>query len=324
MAFSPIQLPIEEILLTNFIPDIATISNANDIILKDKLEDLINQFEIDINTLSIGVDNPINSVKTNNILIENSLLFQISPIGTIIARLEKDSNDESVFTVDNLNVSNQSQFEEVELNTLSVNTTLVSNSVETENLIINSQVVESKETVLLDLVRGTSPTTDAVSTLTLTSASKQNIFVKLKAVTSPTLDAIYDGVSDFISINTVVLNIDFDQNNPPSENSVFNIYFVDIVDEFTNTSIIPALVGSPLIPFTIRGGQNQSTSTPIILHNGLYEVGINPGSTNFAGSDVLKSNVPTPYGHSLGVLYILDENLADRLVITNMVGMEFF
>ena len=63
MAFSPVSLPIQEILLTNFVTDIATISNANDLLLQDKLEDLINLMEIDLNTLAI-VDSPPSSPST--------------------------------------------------------------------------------------------------------------------------------------------------------------------------------------------------------------------------------------------------------------------
>jgi hypothetical protein len=79
---------------------------------------------------------------------------------------------------------------------------------------------------------------------------------------------------------------------------------------------------------SVVAGTNQSTSTPIILQAGLgsasYDVGINPNSTNVTVSDqVLKSLVPTQYGHSLSMLYIIDENLDDRLMINGMVGMEF-
>jgi hypothetical protein len=72
MAFSPISLPIQEILLSNFVVDIATISNANDLILKDKVEDLINNLEIDLNGLSIGSDNPINYVKARTFIVQDT------------------------------------------------------------------------------------------------------------------------------------------------------------------------------------------------------------------------------------------------------------
>jgi hypothetical protein len=57
-----------------------------------------------------------------------------------------------------------------------------------------------------------------------------------------------------------------------------------------------------------------------------YDVGINPSATNpnTQGSEVLKSVVFTRYGHNISLLYILDENTDDRLIINGMVGMEFF
>jgi hypothetical protein len=79
--------------LTNFVTDIASISNANDLLLQDKLEDLINLFEMDLNTLAIGTDNPISlfnigvtgsgaSVGGNSLLkISRNLYSTISSFG---------------------------------------------------------------------------------------------------------------------------------------------------------------------------------------------------------------------------------------------------
>jgi hypothetical protein len=46
MPFTPISLPIQQILMTNFVTDIATITNANTLLLQAKLEDLINDLRM--------------------------------------------------------------------------------------------------------------------------------------------------------------------------------------------------------------------------------------------------------------------------------------
>jgi hypothetical protein len=332
MAFSPISLPIQEILLTNFVVDIATISNANDIILQDKIEDLLNNFEIDLNTLSIGTDNPINYVKARSFIIEDTgFIFQTGTPSQIIARLEKNSSLESVLTVDRLNVNLSADLENISVNSATINDSiLVDGPAEINNSFkFNAASIESKETVITDLVKNGS---DAESRITLTSSSRKNIFVKLSATTAPNLNFVYDGVSALDpTINLLTLYIDFDANNPPAQNTVFNIYLVDIVDEFTSTSIYPAVI-SGLVPFVIRGGinLNATPNVPVILHNGLgsstYDVGINPNSSGptLGASQILKSNVPSQHGHSISLIYILDDSTNDRLLINGMVGMEFF
>lgn len=330
MAFSPVSLPIQEILLTNFVVDIATISNANDLILKDKVEDLINNFEIDINALTIGTDNPINYVRAKTFIIQDTgFIFQTGSPSQIIARLEKNSSSESVLTVDRLNVNLIAGLEDLTVNTVIVNdaATFDGPTVANSSVEFKGASIESKETVTANLVN---TGTAAEARITLTSTSKKNIFVKLRAVTAPNLNYVYDGVSALDpAILLVALYVDFDANNPPAQNTVFNIYLVDVVEEFGGSSIYPAII-SGLIPIVVRGGQNLNANpvAPVYLHNDLgsltYDVGINPNSTNLQGSDVLKSNIPSRYGHSLSLMYILDENTQDRLIINGMIGMEFF
>lgn len=334
MAFSPISLPIQEILLTNFVTDIATISNANDLVLQDKIEDLINNFEIDLTTLSIGTDNPINYVRAQSFIIQDTgLTFQTGTPAQIIAKLEKNINSESVLTVDNLTVNIAAGLDDINVNTVTVNTsatidgpTLFNSS--TEN---KGAMIESKETILVDL---TNDGTNAVATITLTSTSRKNIFVKFKATTAPTLTPVYDGVSsiasNYIGTPKIILYIDFDANNPPAQNTAFTIYLVDVVEEFGLTSIL-SVVNAEAISTVIRGGTNQSalpTPTPVYLHNDLgpatYDIGINPTPANPQGSQVLKSYAFSKYGHNLSLLYILDENTNDRLLINGMVGLEMF
>lgn len=325
MAFSPVSLPIQEILLTNFVTDIATISNANDLLLQDKLEDLINLFEVDLNTLSIGTDNPINYVRAESFIIQDTgFTFQTGTPTQIIAKLEKNANTQSVLTVDNINNNLVIDTDSLVANDVTINDSLTIGAQTVANATIqyNASIIESKESVLLDLVKSNAGT-EAVARLTLTSTSRRNIFVKLRASTSPTLNFVYDGVSAFApSITSLELYIDFDANNPPAQNTPFTIYIVDIVSSASASIVAAANSGN--LPLKIKSGTNLNTSTPILLHANTGNVGVNPASTNFAGSAVLNSNVHRQYGHNISLFYILDESLDDRLIINGMVGMEFF
>jgi hypothetical protein len=321
MAFTPVSLPIQEILLSDFVTDIASISNTNDLLLKDKLEDLINIFEMDLNTISIGTDNPINYVKAGTVIAQGTgFVFQTNAPVQVISKIEKNVSNESVFTIDRINANLSIDSDEFTANDLTVNTTLVSDGAATFNSSIttNGQFIESKETVILDLTKTSA--TEASARLTLTSSSRKNIFVTLKATTSPTLNPVYDG-SSAITAGIIVLSlyVDFDSANPPAPNSSFNIYIVDVTEEFSSTTIIPA-VTSGGIPFVIEGGTNLNAAptAPIILHDNISQVGTNPSST------VVGNNQLTQYGQNASLLYIVDQNSDDRLVITGLVGMEFF
>ncbi len=321
MAFTPVSLPIQEILLSDFVTDIASISNTNDLLLKDKLEDLINIFEMDLNTISIGTDNPINFVKAGTVIAQGTgFVFQTNAPVQVISKIEKNVSNESVFTIDRINANLSIDSDEFTANDLTVNTTLVSDGAATFNSSItsNGQFIESKETVTLDLTKTSA--TEASARLTLTSSSRKNIFVTLKATTAPTLNPVYDGVSA-ITAGIVVLSlyIDFDSANPPAPNSTFNIYVVDVTEEFSATTIIPA-VTSGGIPFVLEGGINLNAgpAVPIILHDNVNQVGTNPSSL------IVGNNQLTEYGQNASLLYIVDQNSDDRLVITSLVGMEFF
>jgi hypothetical protein len=321
MAFTPVSLPIQEILLSDFVTDIASISNTNDLLLKDKLEDLINIFEMDLNTISIGTDNPINYVKAGTVIAQGTgFVFQTNAPVQVISKIEKNVSNESVFTIDRINANLSIDSDEFTANDLTVNTTLVSDGAATFNSSItsNGQFIESKETIILDLTKTSA--TEASTRLTLTSSSRKNIFVTLKATTAPTLNPVYDGVSA-ITAGIIVLSlyVDFDSANPPAPNSSFNIYVVDVTEQFSSTTIIPA-VTSGGIPFVIEGGTNLNAAptAPIILHDNISQVGTNPSST------VVGNNQLTQYGQNASLLYIVDQNSDDRLVITGLVGMEFF
>jgi len=312
MAFTPVNLPIQEILQTDFIVDIAQIHNSNVLLLKDKLEDIINNFEIDSTSLSIGTDNPINKLNTTDIVIQDGgLIFQTGIPNQIIARLSKNVSSESVLNIDNLTVDNS-----VSTNILTANTIDVSGvanfsglSTFTDSLKYESSLIESKEnvTVLVEKIGF-----DAIGTLTLTNTSRKNIHITLNAETTIGTTQVFTSGAYNGTISNIILNIDFDENNPPEENTTFTIYILDIIAG--STSVI-SYVNTQATPFKIDAGINQSTTNTIIMHDGLI------GST-FGNNP--SSNALSKYGHNATFNYIIDTDLADRLIITSAMGLEIY
>ena len=99
MAFTNVSLNTQTLLESTFIADMRLILNANNAVLKGKLEDIINTFEIDITNKYLGVDNYINQVKTNNVILGNGITFMDST--NIIGSLTKSSG-KSILSIDKL------------------------------------------------------------------------------------------------------------------------------------------------------------------------------------------------------------------------------
>ena len=181
MAFSPIDIPIQEILETDFIVDIRTINNSNFLLLKDELEDLINNLEIDTNTLAIGTDSPIGSIKTDVVIMEDTgYVYQTGTPTTIISSLTKNSSDESVLNVDILEVDISLQADSLSINSALVVDSLTVDGATTFNAAVvhESSVIESKESIAATL---TNVANIAEGNITLTSTTRQNIFLTLNA-----------------------------------------------------------------------------------------------------------------------------------------------
>jgi len=321
MAFTPVSIPIQEILLSDFVTDIASISNTNDLLLKDKIEDLINVLEIDLNTISIGTDSPINYVKAGTVIAQgNGFIFQTNAPVQVISKIEKNVSNESVFTIDRIDANLSIDTDIFTVNDITVNTSLTSDgeAVFNASLQLNSQFIESKESVTLDLIKTSS--TDGSARLTLTSTSRKNIFVTLKATSAPTLNPLYDGISAIVAgITNLAVYIDFDAANPPAPNSSFTIYIVDVIEGITSTSIITA-VTLAAIPVYISGGFNLNVgpASTILLHDSTSSVGVNPVSSLPSNTQIVQ------YRNNASLLYIIDQTSNDRLIVTSLVGMELF
>ena len=325
MPYSPINLAIQEILQTDFITDLAQIHNSNVLILKDKLEDLINTFEMDINTISIGVDNPINNVNTQNVVMQDGgFVFQTGIPNQIIAKLEKNGNDESVLNVDNLNIDLITSMNDLSVNTATVNTSLTSAgpATFTNTLKYDSSIVESKETVSVpvayDIV-----TNEAKGTITLTNTSKRNIYVNLNCATAIGPTQVYDTGTTTLNagITEFALYIDFDANNPPAQNTTFTIYLVDVLEDSAASSIA-STINLAGLQLKFKSGVNQAASAPIIMHNDFVAnslfLGIRSTNANVLAQAISANAANATFN------YIVDQNTNDRLLITSIVGMEVY
>jgi len=326
MAFSPINLAIQEILQTDFITDLAQIHNSNVLILKDKSEDLINTFEMDINTISIGVDNPINNINTQNVIMQDGgFIFQTGIPNQIIAKLEKNGNDESVLNVDHLNIDMISSMNDLSVNTATVNTSLTSAgpATFTNTIKYDSSIVESKETVVVP-VEYNIVTNEADGRITLTNTSRRNIYVNLSCVTAIGPNQVYDTGTTTLNagITEFCLYIDFDVNNPPAQNTTFTIYLVDVLENSTSGSI-SSTINLAGLELKFKAGVNAAAlNAPIVMHNNFVSNALFLGirSTN---SNVIAQAI-TEHAANATFNYILDQNTNDRLLITSMVGMEIY
>jgi hypothetical protein len=319
MPFTPIALPIQQLLLTDFVTDIASITNSNTLLLQAQVEDLINNFEIDTNGMTIGTDNPITSIKTQSLIMNDTgfLLQTGSPNPSTIASLVKNGSGQSVLTVDILNVNTSSGFNGATLNTLTLNGPADFNGETTFDgkVAIRQGFSESKENVVV-LLEANSPVTpvSATGTLTLTNTSRQNIFVTLKASMGPVSSTpVYNGTDIINTITTFNLNINFDATNPPAENTVFTIHIADTTEATLNTSIL-SKVQLAQVQILIKGNQNLNAApvAQIITHDNVNSVGVQNSAT-------LEN-----YGTNVSFVYIKDSNTNDRLIVKSLVGAQIF
>jgi len=303
--------------MTNFVTDIATITNANTLLLQAKLEDLINDLEIDIANTSIGTTNAISYLKAQSVILQDTgLIYQSGlPTPTVIATLSKNISNESILTVDRIVSNISASFDAITTNDITIvnSATLTGTAAFNAPVTINSSVIESKENILANLTWTGVIGTPAEATITLSNTSRQNIFLTLKASTAPTANPVYDG-STAVDSNISEFNIiiDFDLTNPPAQNTKFTIYIVDVINSVSLTSIVTPYVQTWASPIKFIAGTNLNTTNTILLHDNVNSVGVASSTTYL------------PYGASVTFNYIIDSNSDDRLLATSLVGTSIF
>ena len=322
MAFTTVDLAIQEILQTDFITDIASIHNSNVLLLKDKLEDLINNLEIDINNRKIGTDNAIESIKTDNLILQDDgFIYQTGVPNNIIASLSKNAFNESILRADILIVDSSMSVDVVNVNSLTVNTTLTTTGTAniTGSLTLNSALVESKESV--SVLAEFNGATKADAVITLNATSKNNIYVTIEAETAVGATRVWTGTAFSAGLASINLVVDFDITNPPAPNSTFNICIVDLIENSGNTSITSD-ANTATIPIKIVAGTNNNTTNTILMHSDFVAQGLSLG-VNFSSANPLNQSIQ-PYGSNVEFNYIIDGLSNDRLIITSLVGLEVY
>lgn len=309
MAFSPIEIPIVLDLETDFVTDFRQTTNSNLLLLKDRIEDLVNNLEIDVSNQTIGTDNPITSIRAASVIMQSTgFVFLDAELNTI-ASLTQNSSGESVLNVDNLTIDSLLDVDAITANSLTIADGLTLNGPTTNNAPVtnNSAVSESKENVAVTL---TDVSGVATGTITLTSTSRQHIYVKLEADTS-----VYVGGGLVGSINAIKMLVDFDASNPPSQNQTFTIHIIDVVEQGTGASIVAdvnAQSGTG-IQVQIEAGTNQATTNTILLHSDLAAL------TQVLAID---AGDLVAYNSNVSFQYIIDENSNDRLMIESLINFE--
>lgn len=316
MPFTPISLPIQQILMTNFVTDIATITNANTLLLQAKLEDLINDLEIDIANTSIGTTNPISYLKAQTVILQDTgLIYQAgSPTPAIIATLAKNISNESILTVDHIVTNMTAGFDIITTNDLTVATSANFTGTAAFNapITINNSVIESRENIQANLLWNGVTSNPANATITLSNTSRQNIFLTLKASTTPDTTPVYNGSAINSNISEFRININFNLTSPPAQNTKFTIYIVDIINSVSLTSIPATYIQTWASPIKFIAGTNLNTTNTILLHDNVNSVGIEDSITY------------VKYGASVTFNYIIDSNSDDRLLATSLVGTSIF
>lgn len=315
MAFAPIDLPIQQMLQTDFITDLSVIHNSNVLLLKDQFELLINNLEIDVNGFTIGTDNAIQSIRTKNLLLKDTgMLFQKGTSNTTISGLNQDGSGDSLFTIDHIKM-NRIATSSIEVNTINVETINTTSISTTGSTIINGAIVqagpivESTETVPVLFEWDT--VTSATGDLVLSSTSRNNIYVKIDCQTSGS-NKVYNGSTIESAIADFKLIIKFDATSPPLENSTFTIIFADVIA--TGSSIIAKTI-TPFLPLIIE------TESGIELPSGIIP-GLKLGTNSASLDKLAQSNFIYNSGATFN--YMIDSNSTKRLVIKSMIGLDVY
>jgi hypothetical protein len=281
MAFTNVSLNTQTLLETTFISDMRLILNANNAVLRGKLEDVINTFEFDLVNKYIGVDNYVNQVKTNNVILGNGIAFMDST--NTIGQLSKSAG-KSILSIDKLIIQAGGSIDmtgaanSMAVTRLGVGIPLA--SIIADGFYVGSSTISVKSEFYGEtnfpaqaITQSTEGTTNTVVTTTavnvggtdyyygsikLSKSSKQFMYLSIRcADSSPS------------SSKPVVIFVYEDIANRPNPGQTFNL----IVKEYTNTAgTTPIVVGSWGDIKVVPGYLNPSYGTPVLLNGGAVPV----------------------------------------------------
>jgi hypothetical protein len=328
MAFTPISLNTQQLLESTFIADMRLIINANNTVVQGKLEDLINTLEIDLTNKVIGVDNYLNSVKSNNLVLGNSITFMDST--NTIGSLTK-ANGKSILSIDQLVIQPGGQIDMTGTNNsmaikrLGVGIPL--SAVTADGFYVGSSSVSvssafygpvnfakqaitqstegSTNTVIATALTGTSYHGE----LKLNKASKQFIYLTINAPAGQTP----------ANTNQVYIVVYEDPNSIPDPGQTFTIMVRDYqtstgtdiaVADWGNINIIPGFDKSAVTtrtPAVINGGSLLTSNT---ISNAITELGsssvqyirlYNETISTSAGTNALGGTAKRRFGASVSL-----------------------
>lgn len=246
MAFTQLNLQTQSLLESTFIGDMRIIINANTTLLKNSVQDMINALEIDPVTKTIGVDNALSSIWTNNIRLSNQLLFTDG--NTTIGSLTKAAG-KSVLEVDQVNIKAGGSIlalgaaSKLAVTRLGVGVSNLA-ALATDGLVIgssssitvdgamkaNNSIQHSFETVSLTMTAVAGSPNTYECDVTLNATSKQNI--QLALAIPATSSALNSSVSNNAAIGsgtTIIVNVYTNATTPPLKGQEFNFMVSSIL-----------------------------------------------------------------------------------------------
>ena len=286
MAFTNVTLNTQPLLESTFNSDMRLILNANVSVIKGKVEDLINTFEIDLTNKYIGVDNYFNQVKTNNVILGNSISFMDST--NTIGSLTKSAG-KSILTIDKLviqaggtidmsGIANAMAIKRLGVGIPLANVTADGFYVGSSTVSVTSQfngeaafpkqaITQSTEGSTNTVITTTALNTGGVDyyygVLKLTKSSKQFIYLTVRAAdTSPS------------SAKPVIIFTYEDPADRPDPGQTFTI----ILRDYQTSASVDVAVTSWGPIRIVPGFTNVATGTPVLLDGSSLGIAGNPTS----------------------------------------------
>lgn len=274
MAFTNLALQIEDVLLTDFIPDAFTKVNSNFTEVAGNFEDLINTLQIDYVNAIIGVTTPIQAINTQSIGLKAGSLVYTNSAGTQVGSLTLDSNNLSVLTVNSIVTgSSLTTVNLVSSGTLTAAALNVSGAVGLTGAVSSAATIaQSPGYTTVNLAYNTT-TNFSEATITLTNTTSKNLMLTLSA------DAgTYTG-SFNAAIQGVNLKIALDATNPPADGSEFTFALVGFVAGSINVASQWGTLNKNiyLLPSSTLAIQDNAPGvlvTPIFFSNTMFKSNI--------------------------------------------------
>ena len=274
MAYVPISINTQDLLITDEIPDFVATINSNTSLLKGNIEDLINDLQIDPASGKIGLTDPIGQVYSTRMQVladnvANDGYYMVETDGlnlTDIAHIKRvtlpDATEGSEVMADRLVINSSVDMSAADVK---VGDFVASGDSEFDGPAVFDSVLDMqsgvKESLDYDYVVDFSLSgVDAIGDIDLTNITKKNIFVALKmdiTVYDPTVSPSgWDaGLTGYIKI---VLN---KAATVPSETgSSFNIILGRIIDQADDAITDALTVDVMVVPGVDKSNGSASIS----------------------------------------------------------------